>query len=163
MVDTVNENPETTVPETTPVNSENPEVTNVEPSTVGNPKMDSVANPEMDSLEKRQAELEAKERDINLKEYLAENNLPKEMFKELNGFDFEQAKKVISLINKHAKALSVELADKRFKDNGFDLAPKGSVTTKSYGEMSIKERIALKEQNPELYANLLSAYRANIK
>lgn len=157
MVNTVNENPETetTVPETTPVNSENPEVTNVEPSTVG--------NPDLDSLEKKQAELEAKERDINLKEYLAENNLPKEMFKELNGFDFEQAKKVISLINKHAKALSVELADKRFKANGFDLAPKGSVTTKSYGEMSIKERIALKEQNPELYANLLSAYRANVR
>ena len=54
MVDTVNENPETTVPETTPVNSENPEVTNVEPSTVD--------NPEMDALEKRQAELEAKEK-----------------------------------------------------------------------------------------------------
>ena len=123
----------------------------------------TVVNPDVDSLKKKQAELDAKERDINLKEYLAENNLPKEMFKELDGLDFEQSKKVISLINKHANDLAVEIADKRFKDNGFDLAPKDSVTTKSYGEMSIKERIALKEQNPELYANLLAAYRENVR
>ena len=157
MLDTVNDTTDqkTNVDSGTPSNQGNGEGAIVDPSTV--------ANPDIDSLEKKQAELDAKERDINLKEYLAENNLPKEMFKELDGFDFEQAKKVISLINKHAKALSVEIADKRFKDNGFDLSPKGSVTTKSYGEMTIKERIALKEQNPELYANLLSAYRANVR
>ena len=157
MVDNVNDTTDqkTTVDSGTPSNQDNGGVTNVEPSTV--------VNPDIDSLEKKQAELDAKERDINLKEYLAENNLPKEMFKELDGFDFEQSKKVISLINKHAKDLAVEIADKRFKDNGFDLAPQGSVTTKSYGEMSIKERIALKEHNPELYANLLAAYRANVR
>lgn len=149
------EETKTTVTESTPVNSEIPEVTNVEAPTVD--------DSERDALEKKQAELESKERDINLKEYISDNNLPKEIFKDLDGFDFEQAKRVVALINKHAQALSVQLADKRFKDNGFDLSPKGSVTTKTYGEMTIKERIALKEQNPELYANLLSAYRANVK
>ena len=155
MADNVNDTTDQNVDSGTPSNQDNGGVTNVEPSTV--------VNPDIDVLEKKQAELDAKERDINLKEYLAENNLPKEMFKELDGFDFEQSKKVISLINKHAKDLAVEIADKRFKDNGFDLAPKGSVTTKSYGEMSIKERIALKEHNPELYANLLAAYRENVR
>ena len=157
MADNVNDTTDkkTTVDSGTPPTQDNGGVTNVDPSTV--------VNPDIDSLEKKQAELDAKERDINLKEYLAENNLPKEMFKELDGFDFEQSKKVISLISKHAKDLAVEIAEKRFKDNGFDLAPKGSVTTKSYGEMSIKERIALKEQNPELYANLLAAYRENVR
>lgn len=157
MADNVNDTTDqkTTVDSGTPSNKNNGEGTNVEPSTV--------ANTDIDALEKKQAELDAKERDINLKEYLAENNLPKEMFKELDGFDFEKAKKVISLINKHANDLAVEIAEKRFKDNGFDTAAKGSVTTKSYGEMSIKERIALKEQNPELYANLLTAYRANVR
>lgn len=157
MADTVNDatDKKTTVDSGTPSNQDKGEGAIVEPSTV--------ANPDFDSLEKKQAELDAKERDINLKEYLAENNLPKEMFKELDGFDFEKAKKVISLINKHANDLAVEIAEKRFKDNGFDTAAKGSVTTKSYGEMSIKERIALKEQNPELYANLLAAYRENVR
>ena len=157
MADNVNDTTDkkTTVDSVPPSNKDNGGVKNVEPSTV--------VNPDIDVLEKKQAELDAKERDINLKEYLAENNLPKEMFKELDGFDFEQSKKVISMINKHAKDLAVEIAEKRFKDNGFDLAPKGSVTTKSYGEMSIKERIALKEQNPELYANLLAAYRENVR
>lgn len=157
MADNVNDDTvqKTTVDSGTTSNQDNGGGAIVDPSTG--------ANPDIDSLEKKQAELDAKERDINLKEYLAENNLPKEMFKELDGFDFEQSKKVISLINKHAKDLAVEIAEKRFKDNGFDTAAKGSVTTKSYGEMSIKERIALKEQNPELYANLLAAYRANVR
>lgn len=157
MADNVNDptNQKPTVDSGTPSNKNNGEGANVEPSTV--------VNPDVDALEKKQAELDAKERDINLKEYLAENNLPKEMFKELDGFDFEKAKKVISLINKHANDLAVEIAEKRFKENGFDTAAKGSVTTKSYGEMSIKERIALKEQNPELYANLLAAYRENVR
>lgn len=157
MADNVNDTTDqkTTVDSGTPPTQDNGGVTSVGTSTVDNPDMDSIA--------KKQAELDAKERDINLKEYLAENNLPKEMFKELDGFDFEKAKKVISLINKHANDLAVEIAEKRFKDNGFDTHPQGSVTTKSYGEMSIKERIALKEQNPELYANLLSAYRENVR
>ena len=157
MADNVNDTTDkkTTVDSVTPSNQDKGGDTNVEPSTV--------VNPDIDALKKKQSELDAKERDINLKEYLAENNLPKEMFKELDGFDFEQSKKVISLISKQAKSLAVEIAEKRFKDNGFDLAPKGSVTTKSYGEMSIKERIALKEQNPELYANLLAAYRENVR
>lgn len=157
MADNVNDTTDkkTTVDSVTPSNQDKGGVTNVDPSTV--------VNPDIDALKKKQSELDAKERDINLKEYLAENNLPKEMFKELDGFDFEQSKKVISLISKQAKSLAVEIAEKRFKDNGFDLAPKGSVTTKSYGEMSIKERIALKEQNPELYANLLAAYRENVR
>lgn len=160
MADNVNDTKDkkTTVDNVNDIKDKKTTVDNGTPS-----NQDNGGNPDVDSLKKKQAELDAKERDINLKEYLAENNLPKEMFKELDGLDFEQSKKVISLINKHANDLAVEIADKRFKDNGFDLAPKDSVTTKSYGEMSIKERIALKEQNPELYANLLAAYRENVR
>lgn len=115
-----------------------------------------------DTLDKRMSELEARERDVSLKEYLAEKKLPAELFKDLDGFDLEQSKKILELLSKHSKALSVQIAEERFKQNGFEPAPKVTETMKEYGEMSIKERIALKESNPELYEQLLSSYRNKI-
>ena len=114
------------------------------------------------TLDKRMSELEARERDVSLKEYLAEKKLPDELFKDLDGFDLEQSKKILELLSKHSKALSVQIAEERFKQNGFEPAPKSTETMKEYGEMSIKERIALKENNPELYEQLLSSYRNKI-
>lgn len=115
-----------------------------------------------DTLDKRMSELEARERDVSLKEYLAEKKLPAELFKDLDGFDLEQSKKILELLSKHSKALSVQIAEERFKQNGFEPAPKSTESMKDYGEMSIKERIALKESNPELYEQLLSSYRNKI-
>ena len=89
--------------------------------------------------------------------------MPAELFKELDGFDFEQSKKILDIVSKHSKALSVQMAEERFKQNGYEPTPNNTgVSVKEYGEMSIKERIALKESNPELYENLLSAYRSKI-
>lgn len=115
-----------------------------------------------DTLNKRMSELEARERDVSLKEYLAEKKLPAELFKDLDGFDLEQSKKILELLSKHSKALSVQIAEERFKQNGFAPAAKVTESMKDYGEMSIKERIALKESNPELYEQLLSSYRNKI-
>ena len=117
---------------------------------------------ENDALGKRMNELNARERDVSLKEYLAEKKLPAELFKDLEGFDLEQSKKILALLSKHSKALSVQIAEERFKQNGFEPAPKSTESMKSYGEMSIKERIALKQSNPELYEQLLSSYRTKI-
>lgn len=116
-----------------------------------------------DEYEKRLNELNQRERDVNLKEYLADKKMPAELFKELDGFDFEQSKKILDIVSKHSKALSVQMAEERFKQNGYEPTPNNTgVSVKEYGEMSIKERIALKESNPELYENLLSAYRSKI-
>lgn len=120
-------------------------------------------NENSDEYEKRLNELNQRERDVNLKEYLADKKMPAELFKELDGFDFEQSKKILDIVSKHSKALSVQMAEERFKQNGYEPTPNNTgVSVKEYGEMSIKERIALKESNPELYENLLSAYRSKI-
>ena len=115
-----------------------------------------------DDYEQKLSELNSRERDVNLKEYLAQKGLPAELFKDLDGFDFEQSKKIIGVLSKHAKVLSLQIAQEKLKQNGFEPSAKASTTTKGYGEMSIKERIALKESDPELYESLLSAYRNKI-
>lgn len=112
------------------------------------------------SLEEREAELSARERDLNVRELVEQNNLPTSLIKDLADFDFEQSKVVVNILNKYSKQLSQEIAQKKLKENGYSINnEKPSTISKSYGEMSVKERIALKNSNPELYDSLLADYR----
>lgn len=134
---------------------------NVVPEDTQNSISKETDTPTLEELKAREDALNLKERDISVKELIAKNNLPQDIFNSLDGFDLDQSKKILSTFQKYAKDLSIDIADKRFKEKGFSVNNTTPAQSKSYGEMNIRERIALKNTNPELYSDLLAAYRNN--
>lgn len=98
-------------------------------------------------LEAKEKEMSAKEKQLKLQDTLSANNLPKSLYKYVQGDDAEAVAKEI------ANILSTHMSNNAYKPTAHKPTDT-NITKEQFKAMSYSQRAELYSQNPELYKKL---------